>query len=204
MYEVSGTIESSEVSIPPSSPLSAADSDAPHEPVLEASLRAADAVGRLVEFWGFSRHIGRAYTTLYLSEEPLATSDLAERLGLSSSATAAILGELQGWHGVRKVWRTGERRVFWEADASPWRVVRGVLGQREAPLLADALRELSEAEALLRSVRRGRRGAKFARRRLAGLRFVTKTAQGVVLALADGRPSLPKISSPAESGVAER
>jgi len=161
-------------------------------------------VGRLVEFWGFSRHIGRAYTVLYLCEEPLSSHDLAERLGLSPSAASAILGELLGWHGVRKVWRPGERRTFWEADASPWRVVRGVLAQREVPLLAEALSDLAAAEAQLRGVRRGRRHARFIRRRLAGLRFVTKTAQGVVLALAEGRPNLPKISSSRDAGAAER
>ena len=59
-----------------------------------ASLRAADAVGRLVEFWGFSRHLGRAYVLLYFSEEALPTSELAARLGLSPSATSSVLSEL--------------------------------------------------------------------------------------------------------------
>jgi len=206
MYEVSRTLEASEGPIASASPRSAADvalePDAAR--LREAALRAADAVGRLVEFWGFSRHIGRAYTMLYLSEEPLSSQDLADRLGLSGSAASAILTELLGWRGVRKVWRPGERRAFWQADASPWRVVRGVLAQREGPLLVEALNDLAAAEVQLRGVRRGRRHARFIRRRLAGLRLVTKTAQGVVLALAEGRPHLPKISSPRDAGGAER
>ncbi|NOY92666.1 MAG: hypothetical protein GXP55_15870 [Deltaproteobacteria bacterium] len=165
--------------------------DAESQRLRAASLRAADAVSRLVEFWGFSRHLGRAYVLLYLSEEPLSTGELAELMGSSSSACSSVLTELMGWHAVRKVWRAGERRTYWEADASPWRVVRGVLGRREGPLLVEALANLGEAEALLRGMRRGRRHARFMRRRLAGLRLVTKTAQGVVSALAEGRPAAP-------------
>ena len=32
----------------------------------------SDAVGRLMEFWGFKRHMGRIWAVLYLSDEPLA------------------------------------------------------------------------------------------------------------------------------------
>ena len=58
----------------------------PEERWRRAEQLAADAVGALMEFWGFRRHLGRAWTVLYLSPEPLATNELAERLQLSASA----------------------------------------------------------------------------------------------------------------------
>src|SRR5215467_294282 len=46
----------------------------------------ADAVGALMEFWGFKRVMGRLWTVLYLSGEPLTAAELCERLAISSGA----------------------------------------------------------------------------------------------------------------------
>ena len=42
----------------------------------------ADAVGALMEFWGFKRVMGRVWTTLFLEGEPLSAPQLCERLGI--------------------------------------------------------------------------------------------------------------------------
>ena len=56
----------------------------------DAELEAADAVGRLMEFWGFRRHMGRIWTVLYLSPEPMTTAELSEVLQLSSSGVRPL------------------------------------------------------------------------------------------------------------------
>src|SRR5690606_20494832 len=45
-------------------------------PMWESELIASDAVGRLMEFWGFKRNMGRIWTVLYLSDDPLSAHDL--------------------------------------------------------------------------------------------------------------------------------
>lgn len=170
----------------------------------DASAAAADAVGRLAEFWGFSRHLGRAYAHLYLSPEALSTTELAERLGLSASATASVLSELTTWHAARKIWRSGERKGFWEAETSPWRVVRRVLARREGPLLVDALRQLEEARALLEAGRGRRRSGVFLAKRLDRLRRAVRAAQGVISALAEGEVAPPTDSALAGTERTER
>src|SRR5205814_4466543 len=40
----------------------------------------ADAIGALMEFWGFKRFMGRLWTVLYLTGEPPAAAELCERL----------------------------------------------------------------------------------------------------------------------------
>ena len=45
----------------------------------------SDAIGRLIEFWGFKRNMGRVWAVLYLSETPLTAKDLQERLSLTHS-----------------------------------------------------------------------------------------------------------------------
>src|SRR5207237_2888500 len=48
----------------------------------------ADAVGGLMEFWGFKRTMGRIWTTLYLSEDPLSAAALWDRLEISCGAAS--------------------------------------------------------------------------------------------------------------------
>ena len=36
----------------------------------DAELAIADTLGRLMEFWGFKRHVGRIWGVLYLSPRP--------------------------------------------------------------------------------------------------------------------------------------
>ena len=55
---------------------------------------AIDACGRIAEFWGFTRTMGRAFGLLYLSREPLAQSELQERLGISAGSASMTLAAL--------------------------------------------------------------------------------------------------------------
>ena len=49
-------------------------------PELEAELLAADAIGDVIEHWGFRKALGRMWTVLYLAGEPLSAVALGERL----------------------------------------------------------------------------------------------------------------------------
>jgi len=53
----------------------------------------ADAVGALMEFWGFKRVMGRLWTVLYLTGEPLGAAELCERLAISSGAASMTLAD---------------------------------------------------------------------------------------------------------------
>ena len=68
----------------------------------------SDAVGRLMEFWGFKRNMGRIWSVLYLSPEPLSAEDLRQALRLSSGAVSMTLSELARWGVVKKVWVAGD------------------------------------------------------------------------------------------------
>jgi len=46
----------------------------------------ADAVGALMEFWGFKRVMGRVWTILFLRGEPLSAAELCEQLEISTGA----------------------------------------------------------------------------------------------------------------------
>lgn len=158
----------------------------------DAELRAADAMGRLMEFWGFRRHMGRLWTILYLSPEAMTTADLSETLQLSTSAVSLSLGELVRWGAVRKTWRPGERKDFYEAESNVWKLLRRVYERRELNLireatdaLADAQRRLDDARGRLEA--RDRQRVDYMRKRLSRLSALSKAGERLVRLLVAGR-----------------
>lgn len=96
-----------------------------------AVLKVADAVGALMEAWGFRRNMGRMWAVLYLENHPLTASDLGERLGLSTGAVSMLVNELIQWDIIKKTWVVGERREHFEAETSIWKMVSRVFRDRE-------------------------------------------------------------------------
>lgn len=110
----------------------------------EAVLRAADAVGGLMEFWGFKRNMGRMWCVLYLSDRPLAAGDLAQTLQLSAGAVSMTLAELTKWGVVKKSWVPGERRDYYEPETSIWKMVSRVFRERELTQIHTAIEAFEE------------------------------------------------------------
>ena len=105
----------------------------------------SDVVGRLIEFWGFKRNMGRIWSVLYLSLDPLSAEDLRELLKLSSGAVSMTLSELQRWGVVRKVWVQGERKDFYTAEVQLWRMISRVFSEREKAEIKFAIDAFEEA-----------------------------------------------------------
>jgi DNA-binding transcriptional regulator GbsR (MarR family) len=105
----------------------------------------SDVVGRLIEFWGFKRNMGRIWAVLYLSPEPLSAEDLRQALKLSSGAVSMTLSELLRWGVVRKVWVQGERKDFYTAEVHLWRMISRVFNEREKSEVVMAIEAFEEA-----------------------------------------------------------
>jgi DNA-binding transcriptional regulator GbsR (MarR family) len=93
--------------------------------------KVADAVGALMESWGFRRNMGRMWAVLYLEDHPLTAADLGERLGLSTGAVSMLVNELVQWDIIKKTWVVGERREHFAAETSIWKMISRVFRERE-------------------------------------------------------------------------
>jgi DNA-binding transcriptional regulator GbsR (MarR family) len=113
----------------------------------------SDVVGRLIEFWGFKRNMGRIWAVLYLSPEPLSAEDLRQTLKLSSGAVSMTLNELSRWGVVRKVWVQGERKDFYAAEVQLWRMISRVFSEREKAEIVMAIEAFEQALADLAKLR---------------------------------------------------
>ena len=119
---------------------------------IEASV--SDMVGRLMEFWGFKRNMGRVWTVLYLSPDPLSAEDLRHALQLSSGAVSMTLSELARWGVVRKVWIQGERKDFYTAEVQLWRMISRVFNEREKSEVIAAIDAFEESLRQLDRIRK--------------------------------------------------
>jgi len=114
----------------------------------------SDVIGRLIEFWGFKRNMGRVWTVLYLSPDPLSAEDLRQSLQLSSGAVSMTLSELARWGVVRRVWIQGERKDFYAAEVQLWRMISRVFNEREKSEVIAAIDSFEEALRQLDRIRK--------------------------------------------------
>ncbi len=98
-----------------------------------------DTMGRITSFWGFSKIMGQLYGLLYLSPKPLTLDDMSESLSVSKGNVSINIRALERWNMVRQVWIKGDRKDFYEAETDFWKIIRGVLKEREKKEFDQAL-----------------------------------------------------------------
>ncbi len=156
----------------------------------QADLAVADAVGALMELWGFKRQLGRIWAVLFLSDQPRCAPDLCDRLQISTGLLSMSLAELRRWGVVRSVEVEGDRKEHFQAETNVWRLVTRVLREREMGALQAALatfeRSLEEVRRALADVDPAVKAqARFKLRRLEQLVELSRTALNVLRLLVD-------------------
>jgi HTH-type transcriptional regulator, glycine betaine synthesis regulator len=160
----------------------------------QAEFEVADAIGQLLEFWGFKRPMGRMWALLYLSPDPLTASTLGKRLRMSAGAVCMTLAELVKWGAARKTWRPGERADFYQAETSVWKLVTRVVRERELRLAREVGETLRGAvRALPRSAKskHDREALEFKRVRIETLQRLVEVGERLLGAVDTGGPVDP-------------
>src|SRR3981189_929657 len=124
----------------------------PREEERELLHEAADAVGALMEFWGFKRVMGRIWALLYLRGDELSASELCDQLSISSGAASMALSELEHWAVVRRIRRAGDRREYFEAETDVWKMISRALRERELTQIERALEVFERVREKLRTL----------------------------------------------------
>jgi HTH-type transcriptional regulator, glycine betaine synthesis regulator len=156
-----------------------------------AVLKVADAVGALIESWGFKRNMGRMWAVLYLEDHPLTAADLGERLGLSTGSVSMLLTELLQWGAIKKAWVVGERREHYESETSLWKMVSRVFRERELNWIKQARDAFEEAKAEARPGNDARK--KLIAERIASLTNLAQVGANLLESMLEGEAvdSLP-------------
>jgi HTH-type transcriptional regulator, glycine betaine synthesis regulator len=113
---------------------------------------AVEAVGNVIEFWGFKRNQGRVWALLYLRGEPLTAGEIERELDLSKGGVSMLLRDLERWGVVQRVRHPHDSVWRYAAETDLVRMVSHVIEEREADFVSRIRADLSEALRLAQEV----------------------------------------------------
>lgn len=145
---------------------------------------AVNAVGRVIEFWGFKENYGRIWALLYIRDEPMTAADIQQTFGLSKGAVSMLLQDLEQWKVIARVQNPGGRARLYAAESSFIKMMKRVVNERELELIDGVEKDLVDAIARARKddARPRQLERLQAMRRLAG---TARQALGLVLKLTE-------------------
>jgi DNA-binding transcriptional regulator GbsR (MarR family) len=104
---------------------------------------------RISHFWGFPKAMGGIYGAIYLSPQPISLDDLVEQASVTKGAVSTNVRHLERLGMVHKIVRLGERKDYYTAETDFWKVIKGILREREKSEFDRALRSVDDSLALL-------------------------------------------------------
>jgi len=111
---------------------------------------AIEAVGNVIEFWGFKRNQGRVWALLYLRGELYTAGEIERELDLSKGGVSMLLRDLERWGVVRRVRQPQDSVWRYSAETDLVRMVSRVIEEREAGLVSRIRADLAEAQRIAR------------------------------------------------------
>jgi DNA-binding transcriptional regulator GbsR (MarR family) len=125
-------------------------------PTLESARQTLiEALSRISQFWGYPRAMGAIYGALYLSPSPLSLDELVEQVGVTKGAVSTNVRALERLNMVHRHVRLGERKDYYSAETDFWKIVKGVLKEREQSEFDQALRAVGESLAQVKAFQAG-------------------------------------------------
>ncbi|MFY9812923.1 MAG: MarR family transcriptional regulator [Dehalococcoidales bacterium] len=124
------------------------------------------SLGQLAEFAGFNRSLGQIYGLLYLNPDNLSLSEIAETLGVSKGNVSLNTRLMEQWGLLRQFNRAADRRDYYEVETDFWKVIRGILQNRERKKITDIGIVLRKSLRDVEKLRSADRDAQFYQERL--------------------------------------
>lgn len=110
-----------------------------------------EGLSRISQFWGFPRAMGAIYAALYLSPEPLCLDDLTEQVNVTKGAVSTNVRALERLGMVHRQIRIGERKDYYVAEIDFWKIIRGILKEREKSEFDHAIQMVGESLKITRA-----------------------------------------------------
>lgn len=106
-------------------------------------------VSRIANFWGFPKAMGAIFGAVYLSPEPVTLDDLVVMVGVSKGAVSTNIRNLERLGIVHKKVIVGDRKDYYVAETDFWKIVKGILREREKNEFNLAIMSVGESLAML-------------------------------------------------------
>ncbi len=109
--------------------------------------------GTLGPLWGITRSMAQLHAALLSADEPRTTDDLMDTLGISRGNANTQLRELVSWGLVRSVHVKGDRKEYFEAEKSVWKIFCIIARERKRREIDPALEVLRDCVARTKGMR---------------------------------------------------
>ena len=150
----------------------------------------ADGIGAAAATSGILSPLqGRIFGVLYLADHPLSLDEIATAVGQSKSNVSITIRGLVEWHLVRRVPTAGSRKDHYEATTDFVRAMHELVERRFRWCVRQVLTATREAERVLEGTAGD--GARFATKRLGGIRLFFAALDAGFSAFTDGKPLDP-------------
>jgi len=106
-------------------------------------------MSHISHFWGFPKAMGAIYGAIYLSPDPISLDELVDQVGVSKGSVSTNVRALERLGMIHKVVRLGDRKDFYTAETDFWKVIKGILREREKSEFDRALRTVDESLAMV-------------------------------------------------------
>ncbi len=152
----------------------------------EAMQLTCQAIGQIIEGWGFKKIMGTIWAFLYLCPEPATSKDICANLKISPALASITLQDLLRWGVVNKTTSLGKRLDYYTAEHDIWKMIRKVFREREKMAIEQTKNKLEEAikslnnELNTRMDIKSRRTSQFQKLRLEDLIKASQTAEQIM------------------------
>ncbi len=108
--------------------------------------------GEMGASWGVSRTMAEIHALLFVSDQPLCTDDLMDRLLVSRGNVSMNLRQLLTWGLIQRIHRAGDRKEYFVAESDVWQMFAIITRERRRrevePIIEtiDRCREMLEVE----------------------------------------------------------
>lgn len=113
--------------------------------LLEAQKNFIQGMSRISNFWGFPKAMGAIFGAVYLSPTPMSLDEIVEQVGVTKGSVSTNVRTLERLGMVHKQIRLGDRKDYYEAEADFWKIIKGVLREREQSEFDLALRTVNDS-----------------------------------------------------------
>ncbi|MBL90402.1 MAG: hypothetical protein CMH56_01130 [Myxococcales bacterium] len=112
----------------------------------DEEIRAAEAVGELIAFWGFKKGHGQIWTVLYLRDLPMTAKEIQNAFSMSKGGVSQLLKDLEEWRVVQRHSVEGQRAMVFSANTNLLEMIALVFQKRELMVLEKVILALKAVE----------------------------------------------------------
>lgn len=117
--------------------------------------------GEMASRWGINKTMARVHALLMISESPLSTDEVMERLAISRGNANMNLRGLLDWGLIRRVSLGSERKEYFESEKDVWNMCCRIARERKKREIEPVIGTLQEC---LKEAGSGKDAAAFRRR----------------------------------------